>query len=391
MRPTRRRCCATCGGTRLLAEAPPSARPQPVDADFLHPPLPPAPRDQRLLRIAYIGPEHGTSLQRARALQRLGHSVTVIDPWAWLGKSRWAGRWLYHAGGIGAGAIIGRRLLAAVAASRPQMVWVNQGEFLGPGIVRKLRSFGAPVVSYANDNPFSGRDGLRFHSYQKALPYYDFVVVTFGENVEQTVASGAKRVARVWLTADEEAHTAAGTSVALLERYRSDVAFVGTWMPERGPLMVELLRQNLPLSIWGDGWQKAPEWPQLAPCWRGGGLYDQDYVAAIASAKICLGLLSKGNRNLHTSRSVEIPAMGGLLCAERTSEHLALYEDGREAVFWDNAAECATLCQRLLADEALRRDIARRGRERALRNNLFNEPLMAWIVEASFQRAGRAA
>jgi spore maturation protein CgeB len=291
------------------------------------------------------------------------------------------GRWLFHAGGIGASAIIGSRLLSAVAATRPQLIWVNQGEFLGPGIVRKLRAFDVPVVNYVNDNPFSGRDGLRFYNYQKALPYYDLAVVTFAENVEQATASGARRVTRAWLTADEEGHTSAVTSDAHRERYKSDVAFVGTWMPERGPFMVELLRRDVPLSIWGDGWQKAPEWPQLAANWRGGGLYDQDYVAAITSAKVCLGLLSKGNRNLHTSRSVEIPALGGLFCAERTSEHLALYEDGREAVFWDNAAECAAQCQRLLADEPLRRDIAHRGHERALRNNLFNEPLMAAILQ----------
>jgi hypothetical protein len=330
-------------------------------------------------------------LQRAQALQRLGHSVTVIDPWAWLGKFRLAGPWLYHAGGIGAGAIIGRRLLAAVAAVRPQLVWVNQGEFLGPGIVRRLRAYGAPLVNFTNDNPFSDRDGRRFHQYRLAVPHYDLLLLPRQENIAQARQHGARQALRMWFAADELTHSRDAADCASHSDFVAEVSFVGTWMPERSPFMADLIRRGVPLSIWGDRWQKAPEWPTIAPHWRGPAVYESAYRAAIQSARICLGLLSKGNRDLHTSRSIEIPALGGLLCAQRTSEHLALYEDGHEAVFWDTAAECAAQCQRLLADEPLRRDIARRGHERALRNNLFHEPLMAWIVEASLPHTGRTA
>jgi spore maturation protein CgeB len=118
--------------------------------------------------------------------------------------------------------------------------------------------------------------------------------------------------------------------------------------------MAELVRPGLPLSIWGDRWQKAPEWPALAPHWRGPGQDDPEiYARIIQSAKISLGLLSKGNRDRHTTRSFEIPAIGGLLCAERTDEHCQSYKEGVEAVFWDDAEECIEQCRRLLKDDAL--------------------------------------
>lgn len=354
-------------------------------------PLPPAPPigRERPLRIAYIGPAHGTSLHRARALERLGHAVTHIDPWAWLGRSRWTGRWLYHAGGVGAHLIIGKRLFQDVATSQPDLIWVNQGDFLGPPILRRLRTLGVPIVNYANDNPFSDRDGFRFRYYRKAVQFYDLLAVAFEENVGQARAAGGKRVMRTWLTADEGAHQPRTFNPEVRERYAADVAFIGAWMPERGPFMVELIRRGVPLSIWGDGWQKAAEWPAIAPFWRGPGIYDDEsYAAAIQLSRICLGLLSKGNRNLHTNRSVEIPAIGGLLCAERTAEHLALYDEGTEAVFWNDAAQCAEQCHRLLADDTLRRGIARRGHERALRNNLFNEPMLAAVIERAVQAFG---
>ena len=46
-----------------------------------------------------------------------------------------------------------------------------------------------------------------------------------------------------------------------------------------------------------------------------------------------------------------------------------------------DAAECAAQCQRLLADEPLRRKIARCGFERTWRNNHYNEPILAAVVE----------
>ncbi len=119
---------------------------------------------------------------------------------------------------------------------------------------------------------------------------------------------------------------------------------------------------------------------------REAGLHNDDaYAAAIQSSKVCLGLLSKGNRDLHTQRSLEIPALGGLLCAERTIEHLTLYDEGREAVFWQDAEECAAHCHRLLADESLRREIARRGHERAQRNNHYNEPMLTTVIERAIR------
>ena len=64
-------------------------------------------------------------------------------------------------------------------------------------------------------------------------------------------------------------------------------------------------------------------------------------------------MLSKGNRDRHTTRSFEIRAIGGLLCAERTDEHRESFEEGMEAVFWNDAKECVDQCRRLLNDDAL--------------------------------------
>jgi spore maturation protein CgeB len=111
-------------------------------------------------------------------------------------------------------------------------------------------------------------------------------------------------------------------------------------------------------------------------------LDDDAYPKAISGAKVALALLSIGNKDLHTTRSLEIPSIGTVLCAPRTSDHEALYSDGQEACFFRDANECADICLSLIADNARRELIAAAGHARVLRNRNFNEPIATEILSA---------
>jgi hypothetical protein len=83
---------------------------------------------------------------------------------------------------------------------------------------------------------------------------------------------------------------------------------------------------------------------------------------------------------------LEIPALGALLCAERTDEHLAMYREGEEALFWDSAEECARICLEALRDEERRKRIAAAGLARSIANGYHNENAMNAIIERTFAR-----
>jgi len=161
------------------------------------------------------------------------------------------------------------------------------------------------------------------------------------------------------------------------------VAFIGTWMryEKRDEFLLELVAQGVPISIWGDRWEKSPHFAKLKSYWRGNALRGRDYVAAIQGSKLCLGMLSKGNRDLHTQRSLEVPFAGGLFCAERTTEHQELYKEGAEAVFWSDATECADICNRLLKDSILREKIRKSGMERIRALKLGNEDVCRHVLK----------
>ena len=184
---------------------------------------------------------------------------------------------------------------------------------------------------------------------------------------------------------DEIMHAPFSRPADIPDGFHSEVAFIGTWMRGEGrdQFVLDLLRRGIPVSIWGQRWHKSPLWEQLKDCHRGGNLSGRDYVAAIQGAKVCLGMLSRGNRDLHTTRSMEIPYAGGVLCAERTSEHLELYREGVEAVFWSSVDECARQCSRLLADAEWRESVRLAGMARIRASHRGHEDVCHSLVETA--------
>ena len=332
------------------------------------------------MNILYLGTDSSTSKHRADALARLGHAVTLLDPAQFLPAHPVFRKLNWEAGGLFSQPAVTRGVLGRIADARFDVAWVDSGRYVGPSLIRALQGRGSRVLNYNHDDPFGRRDRYSWLLYLKAVSAYDLVAVVREENVAEANARGARKVVRVYRSADEVAHAPRPLSAEDHERCDSEVCFVGTWMPERGPFLAELLRLGVPLTIYGNAWQRAREWPELRSAWRAPDRLGDEYPKTIQCAKISLGLLSKGNRDLHTTRTAEIPFMGGLFCAERTSDHRFLYEEGQEAVFWSDAAECARVCRELLADEPRRREIARRGRARCIANGTLNERMMSDLL-----------
>jgi hypothetical protein len=336
------------------------------------------------LAILYIGHPDGTSLDRANALRRLGHRVEHLELRQLLPPTPWIDRVIWKLGGQFLSPWILRALPGKLKNHRYDLCYVDSGEIVTPGIIKLIRQHATKVVNYNIDDPFGKRDVARFAAYRLSVPYYDLCVVVRAENVAEAERLGAKDVMRLYRSSDEIAHAPRPVTALDAERWHSDVLFLGTWFPERGPFLVDLIERGVPLTIRGANWQKAREWPILKPFFKGGQLKGDHYALALQCAKVNLGLLSKGNRDLHTTRSLEIPALGALLCAERTEEHLAMYREGEEALFWDSVDECAKVCLDVLRDEERRKRIAAAGLARSIANGNHNENAMNAIIARAF-------
>ena len=339
--------------------------------------------------ILYLGDSHpsSTSAHRAKALERLGHTVNVYDLGKVLAQNR-SYKYLeplhYRTGYRFLQPQVTKLIKQLVDSTESvDVVWVNSGELIGPQSLEILKKLGGPLVLYNNDDPTGGRDGHRFDTLLKSLSYYDLCAVMREVNVAEFQAKGAKHVIHVRMSYDEIVHQPFAHSSEIPAEYKSEVVFIGTWMryEKRDEFLLELLKQGIPLSIWGSRWAKSPHWASLQAVHRGDALSGRNYVAAMQGAKICLGLLSKGNRDQHTQRSQEVPFAGGLLCAERTAEHQQMYQEGVEAAFWSDAAECAQVCKQLLQDDTLRERMRLAGMQRVRAMHAGNEDVCRRILQ----------
>ncbi|MCS3753183.1 hypothetical protein GGP79_001128 [Salinibacter ruber] len=294
---------------------------------------------------------------------------------------KWLSRWIKNTGALLVSAFVRQMIRRSQVWEQTfDLVHVDEIDVVGPSLCQSLRKKYGPVSCYVNDDPFGDRDGSKWRLFLKAVPEYSLVTVVRQPNIQEAYSYGANNVLRVYFSADRKVHKPVSMNESLAEKWRSEVVFVGTWFPERGPFMAKLVDQGVPLTIRGNNWGKADEWSYLEPYWEGPALRGKKYTKALQGAKICLGLLSHGNRDLHTQRSMEIPYIGSLFCAERTSEHLELYDDGSEAVYWDDASDCAAKCFELLNNTQQRQEIAERGRQRCIQNGHFNEEVMRTII-----------
>lgn len=348
------------------------------------------------LRILYLGDDHAfsTSSHRAEALRRIGCEVELLNPQRAYSQLKLHPKLNYLTGYQLVSRLVFWWLKKSIHGKQFDLAWVDGGHAVSRSCVVLLQQHGAKVLNYAIDDPTGSRDGNNWHTVRAAIADYDLCAVVRVESEQEFRQRGAKKVVRIWRSYDEVAHAPFPSELTVPPAFKSEVAFIGTWMKDEGCkgrdyFLLKLVEAGIPISIWGGRWYKSPCWSRLKSFWRGDALGGRDYVAAIQGAKISLGFLSKGNRDLHTQRSSEIPYVGGLFCGERTSEHLQMYQENVEAVFWSSAEECIQVCRELLAEDPRRRQILEAGMKRirslAFGNETICRKILCEMGHASFQ------
>lgn len=336
------------------------------------------------LRILALSPVseyggHNTSRHRITALTSLGCEIQVVD--SALGcysgvaniRHKVCNRLFRHGLPVSLPDVANdnARLLAAAKRGHWDIIWLEKALTIRPQTLERVRNHcpAARIVGFSPDD-MNGRHN-QSQQFLGALPHYDSFVTTKSYNVEELGNLGCPNVVFVGNGFDPETFRPLPFSPDDRIRLGGDVGFIGTYERERAELMYYLATQGIRVRGWGSNWAKTP-WhhPNLAIENR--PLYGDDFAKACATFKINLAFLRKINRDQQTTRSVEIPACGGFMLAERTDEHLELFEEGEEAEFFASHEELLQKCRHYLHDEEARIRIGRRGYERCLGSGYSN-------------------
>jgi len=114
-------------------------------------------------------------------------------------------------------------------------------------------------------------------------------------------------------------------------------------------------------------------------------LWGDDYAKALSAFDINLCFLRKCNRDLQTTRSIEIPACGAFMLGERTPEHLRLFEEGKEAEFFSNERELMDKCRYYLEHPEDRLKIAQNGYLRCQRGGYCYQERLQNVLASIYQ------
>jgi glycosyltransferase involved in cell wall biosynthesis len=258
---------------------------------------------------------------------------------------------------------INKKLLA-YDLSTINVIFIVKGNEVCPSTLKKIKNKYPEVqlINWSLDDMYAWHNRSLF--YTLSLKYYDHVFTTKTYNLQELPSIGAKKVHFINQAYSRDIHK---PHLECIENPKYDVVFIGFPEKERFASLQYLAQNGIKIDIFGYAleWQKIPYANHHENLiLHAKGVYGEEYAQTLGSAKISLCFLRKINRDLHTSRSVEIPACGGFMLAERTSEHSDLFTENQEAVYFSSDQELVEKVNYYLEHDEERKSIAENGLSR---------------------------
>lgn len=259
-----------------------------------------------------------------------------------------------------------KRLIERCRKERFDYVIFLKGNNIRPRTLKKLKKVcpDTKLINWSPDNMFQKHNRSLY--YKWSVPYYDLLSTSKVVNLEpnELPSLGAKHLIfqfQGYLPGHNEP-----VENCELVQAKHDVVFIGVAEKARFESMNYLAQNGIEVYVYGARWEEAYYQQNAHPNLKliNKALNGRDYVTCLSCSKISLCFLRRINCDLHTKRTFEIPASGGFMLAERTGEHLQLFEEGREAEYFSSDEELLEKVRYYLQHENERAAIARNGRRR---------------------------
>lgn len=324
----------------------------------------------------------GSGAMYRPGLESLGHTVQVVFAnaqklqLAWhrktMGNSKFSATWRYWQL-ISRIPIIGQLihsrsqkihiLLGQIRASRPDVVFCLNINFLNNRLVKKIKSSGAVVVGQiASPLPPTNF----YKSYDHIFSAHPGQVEHFKKN----------RVSSSWLPlAFDAAQREPYEQTVWPERTR-DVTFVGTFgrhQRNTGPLMKAISKEIPTLQIFTLSKLKQLKRFGLVSFFKGRA-WGPEMYKILAESKIVInrhGPVADGYSV--NFRMFEATGMGALLVTEQGKNTSDLFEPGKEVLTYTSVADAVQVVKTALADFDKYSSIASAGQQRTLTEHTYNQ------------------
>ena len=310
----------------------------------------------RLLIVGASGSSHiGASFVRAAA--DLGLEVELADvARAWRRGTLWQkALWQFDRRPADLEGF-GQSVLALCEDLRPNVVITTGAAPLTRCVIKRCRTTGAKVVNFSTDDPFNPRQSARW--FLSALSEYDVVFTPRRSNIAELLAHGVNTVDYLPFGYDKHLfYPVSGNA----EAHNSDFFFAGAADRARVPYIAAALHAGFDVALHGINWERYRATRQITR-----GQADLATLrSGIAGCGVALCLVRHENRDGHSMRTFEVPAVGACMVVEDTVEHRDIFgAEGDCVMYFRNPEQMVTQAHKLLHDPELRRGLARHVHQR---------------------------
>lgn len=263
--------------------------------------------------------------------------------------------------------MINSRILRIARRLKPDVVLISGGLRILPDTIRKLKKFGAITVLWTTDPP------LRFQPILESAKEYDHVFCQGTEAIELLSQLGIKAK---WLpmACDPDQHYPVTLSPSERRLYATDLAFVGSYYPNRAELLETLTDFNL--AIWGPGWHQLSPSSPLNAFIRGAHTPPDVWRRIYSGSRIVLAMHYRDPANRipvyqASPRIFEAMACGAAVLSDDQRDVFNLFEADRDIIRFRNAGDLVEKVNNYLNDPAARGRIAQNGRATVLDRHTY--------------------
>jgi len=338
------------------------------------------------MKVLYVGSTSGTatSLHYFTSLVRLGHQAFPFDPGYFMTSDPLQRlRVRLHRGPLDAKIKqVGEKLVALCLANHFDLVFVMGENFVTPETIAEIRNKPNPprFVFHSHDNLFFA--GICTPPDVAAmLKGYDLVFTTKSQHVARYRELGVASPHFLPSAYEPSVHHPIKSSESRTVG-EWGATFVGTYDRSREKWLSATGWERL--HVWGSSWDRYDDLAAKRDRIVTRPLYYFEFADVICHSRIALGLLREEAEDLHTTRTIEIPACGGLQFAPRNSEIQSFFEEGKEIVLFDTTEELKSKVDYYWDRESERKRIALAGMERCLNSGHRYQDRVEEILRLTF-------
>ncbi|NQT32166.1 MAG: glycosyltransferase [Candidatus Omnitrophica bacterium] len=329
----------------------------------------------KIISVGYHNPNFINSLvYREKAIEGMGHTLISFDdrdfiiPGRIRRKSNFLKAWDL--------ARLNRKLIALAKGEKPDVCLVVGGQGVKPETVQAIAGMGTRIVLWTTDAPIFYSDTTEtprgFKNIIKAAPFYQHIFCAGTEAADIFRDMGLKDIEWLPFACDVDCHLPVELSEGDRKRYARDIAFVGSFYHNRARILESIYDMNI--GVWGPHWYKLGNASPIKSSVMSGSVNYLEWLKIYNASKIVLVLhYNDGKTPCYQAspKLFEALACRSFVMVDDQKDAHALFEDGKQVVFFTDEADLRKKIEYYLKNPKERERIANAGYEEVKKKHTY--------------------